>query len=49
VCAQFAAVAFNWTFYYLLGLSVCAREVVRLRAAAYAEAKLLEVERVVAA
>jgi O-antigen ligase len=49
VCAQFAAVAFNWTFYYLLGLSVCAREVVRLRAAAYAEAKVLEVERVVAA
>jgi putative inorganic carbon (hco3(-)) transporter len=49
VCAQFAAVAFNWTFYYLLGLSVCAREVVRLRAAAYAEAKMLETERVVAA
>jgi O-antigen ligase len=49
VCAQFAAVAFNWTFYYLLGLSVCAREVVRLRAAAYAEAKTLEIERVVAA
>ena len=49
VCAQFASVAFNWTFYYLLGLSVCAREVVRLRAAAYAEAKMLETERVVAA
>jgi O-antigen ligase len=49
VCAQFASVAFNWTFYYLLGLAVCAREVVRLRAAAYAEAKTLEVERVVAA
>jgi O-antigen ligase len=39
VCAQFASVAFNWTFYYLLGLSVCAREVVRLRKAAYAKAK----------
>jgi O-antigen ligase len=49
VCAQFASVAFNWTLYYLLGLSVCAREVVRLRAAAYAEAKMLETERVVAA
>jgi O-antigen ligase len=49
VCAQFASVAFNWTFYYLLGLAVCAREVVRLRAEAYAEAKTLEVERVVAA
>jgi O-antigen ligase len=49
VCALFASVAFNWTFYYLLGLAVCAREVVRLRAAAYAEAKTLEIERVVAA
>jgi O-antigen ligase len=49
VCAQFASVAYNWTFYYLLGLAVCAREVVRLRAAAYAEAKTLEIERVVAA
>ena len=39
VCAMFASVAFNWTFYYLLGLSVCARDVVRGRAAAYARAK----------
>jgi O-antigen ligase len=49
VCAQFASVAFNWTFYYLLGLSVCAREVVRLRKAAYAQAKTLTSEVVVAA
>ena len=39
VCAMFASVAFNWTFYYLLGLSVCGRDVVRARAAAYARAK----------
>jgi O-antigen ligase len=41
VCAQFAAVGYNWTIYYLLGLSVCARDVVRARRAAYAEAKAL--------
>lgn len=39
VCAMFASVAFNWTFYYLLGLSVTARDVVRARQKAYAEAK----------
>jgi putative inorganic carbon (hco3(-)) transporter len=39
VCAMFASVAFNWTFYYLLGLSVTARDVVRARARAYARAK----------
>jgi putative inorganic carbon (HCO3(-)) transporter len=49
VCALFASVAFNWTFYYLLGLSVCAREVVKARAQAYAEAKTLMREGVVAA
>jgi O-antigen ligase len=49
VCAQFASVAFNWTFYYLLGLSVCARDVVKARARAYAEAKALTGEGVVAA
>lgn len=27
VCALFAAVAFNWTFYYVLGLAVCGREI----------------------
>ena len=31
VCALFASVAFNWTFYYLLGLAVAGREIVRLR------------------
>jgi len=41
VCAMFASVALNWTFYYLLGLSACAREVVRMRAVGYARAKAL--------
>jgi O-antigen ligase len=41
VCAMFAAVAFNWTFYYLLGLAVTADAVVRARARAYAAAKTL--------
>ena len=49
VCAQFASVGYNWTFYYLLGLSVCARDIVRARATAYAEAKELSGEAVVAA
>ena len=41
VCAMFASVALNWTFYYLLGLSVTAYGVVRNRRAAYAKAKRL--------
>jgi O-antigen ligase len=41
VCAIFAAVAFNWTIYYLVGLSVTARDVVRARERAYAKAKKL--------
>jgi O-antigen ligase len=41
VCAFFASVAFNWTFYYLLGLSVTAYDVVRTRRNAYAQAKRL--------
>jgi putative inorganic carbon (hco3(-)) transporter len=49
VCALFASVAFNWTIYYVLGLAVCTRDVVRARAAAYAEAKALTGEGVVAA
>lgn len=49
VCAQFASVGYNWTFYYLLGLSVCARDIVRARARAYAEAKEVSGEAVVAA
>ena len=39
VCALFGSVAFNWTLYYLLGLSATARDVVRARAKAYARAK----------
>jgi O-antigen ligase len=39
VCSMFASVAFNWTFYYLLGLAVTGRDVVRARARAYAQAK----------
>jgi O-antigen ligase len=49
VCALFASVAFNWTFYYVLGLAVCTRDVVKARARAYAEAKALTGEGVVAA
>jgi O-antigen ligase len=49
VCAAFASVAFNWTLYYLLGLTVAAREIVRLRAAAYAKAKALAQEEALAA
>jgi O-antigen ligase len=49
VCAMFASVAFNWTFYYLLGLAVTARDVVRARRAAYAKAKRLAEQEVMAA
>jgi O-antigen ligase len=49
VAAMFASVAFNWTLYYLLGLSVTARDVVRRRARAYAAAKALAEEEAVAA
>jgi O-antigen ligase len=41
VCAQFASVGYNWTIYYLLGLAVCARDVVKARGEAYAEAKMI--------
>jgi O-antigen ligase len=34
VCAMFASVAYNWTFYYLLALIVAARELTRERLAA---------------
>jgi len=50
VSALFASVAYNWTFYYVLGLSVTARDIVRARSHAYARAKaLVESKRVVAA
>jgi O-antigen ligase len=45
VCAIFASVAFNWTIYYLVGLSVTARDVIRARERAYAKAKRLAIER----
>ena len=41
VCALFASVALNWTFYYLLALSATARDVVKARTVAYAKAKQL--------
>jgi O-antigen ligase len=49
ICAIFASVAFNWTIYYLLGLSVAARDVVRARERAYAKAKKLALQEAVAA
>ena len=49
VCALFASVAFNWTLYYLLGLAVTARDIVRNRAQAYAKAKALAQEEALAA
>jgi putative inorganic carbon (hco3(-)) transporter len=39
VCAMFASVAFNWTFYYVVGLAVTGRDVVRARRQAYLKAK----------
>ena len=49
VCALFASVAFNWTLYYLVGLTVTARDIVRKRASAYARAKALAEREVAAA
>ena len=49
VCAMFASVAFNWTFYYLLGLAVASRDIVRARARAYARARELARQEAVAA
>jgi O-antigen ligase len=40
VCACFASVAFNWTFYYVLALSVAGREVIASRRAAAAAAEI---------
>jgi O-antigen ligase len=42
VAAQFASVAFNWTFYYVLAIAVAARALA-LHAAAAREARLLRV------
>jgi O-antigen ligase len=49
VCAFFASVAYNWTFYYLLGLCVAARQVTVARARAHARARTLGQQEVVAA
>ena len=49
VCAMFASVAMNWTFYYVLALAAAARDVIRTRAAAYARAKALAVREAAAA
>ena len=49
VCAMFASVALNWTFYYVLGLSACTRDVVRMRESAYAKAKALAIREASAA
>ena len=48
VCSLFASVAFNWTFYYLVGLAVAGRDVVRARRQAYAKAKALAGQQVAA-
>ena len=48
VCAMFASVAFNWTFYYVLGLSVTARDIVRTRERAHARAAARRAEGVAA-
>jgi hypothetical protein len=37
VCSLFASVAFNWTFYYVLALSVAGREILWARNAAARE------------
>jgi hypothetical protein len=34
VCALFASVAYNWTFYYLLALAIAPREILVARLAA---------------
>jgi hypothetical protein len=34
VCSIFAAVAFNWTFYYVLALAVCGRDIAQRHRAA---------------
>jgi O-antigen ligase len=39
VCASFASVAYNWTFYYLLVLAVAPRDILRARLAVTAPAR----------
>jgi hypothetical protein len=49
VGAQFGSVAFNWTFYYLLGLAVTPVGIIQARRRAYAKAKALAGREFVAA
>lgn len=49
VAAMFASVAYSWTFYYLLGLSVAGRDVMRGRARAWRDAQQTGTSGVVAA
>jgi O-antigen ligase len=47
--SMFASVAFNWTIYYLVGLSVTGEAIVRARARGYAKAKALAAQQTAAA
>ena len=49
VCAMFASVAMNWTFYYLLALAAAGRDIIRARATAYAKARTLAAREAAAA
>jgi O-antigen ligase len=49
VCSLFSSVALNWTIYYLLGLSVAGRDIVRARATAYEKAKAQAIRATMAA
>jgi O-antigen ligase len=49
VCAMFASVAFNWTFYYVLALAVAGREIATSRQQATEESNQTSAPRLVAA
>ena len=49
VCATFASIAYDWTIYYVIGFAVTARDVVRARARAYAQARKAGAQEIVAA
>jgi O-antigen ligase len=49
VCAAFASISYDWTVYYVVAFAVTARDVVRARARAFAQARTLGVQEVVAA
>jgi len=48
VCALFASVAYNWTFYYLLALAVAPRDYLLARAAAARSARAVAARTVTA-